>query len=119
LSACGGQAAADDPAREDVDHEREEDQALEAAQVGQVGNPEPVGAIGSEVTPDEISTMHRARVRPGRSPGPAAPFGALDPGLAHDPLDAITTNGLAGPQHRLPHSPRKAAWLTPLIWNCS
>ena len=61
-----GELPADDPAREDVDHEREEDQALEAAQVGQVGNPEPVGAIGSEVTLDENICL---AAEPGRTAG--------------------------------------------------
>ena len=47
-----GELPANDPAREDVDDEAEVDHALPAANVGEVRDPEPVGAVGAEMAID-------------------------------------------------------------------
>jgi hypothetical protein len=45
---------ADDRATECVDDEREEDHALPAAQVGQIGQPQLIGTLGAEVALHEV-----------------------------------------------------------------
>jgi hypothetical protein len=55
------QLPADDAAAERVDDEGEEQHALPAAQVGDVGDPEAIRALDTEVAPHQI----RPPVRPG------------------------------------------------------
>ena len=88
-----------------VDDEGEEHDALPAAQVGEVGDPELVRAGGGEVAVDEVRAPARGRVRPGGPPWLAAPLGAADPVGAHQPLDAAARDRLARPVERHPHAP--------------
>ena len=83
-----GELPADDLAAEGVDHEGEEQVALPAAQVGEVGDPEPVRARGAEVALDQVGPAVGAGVGLGRSPGLPTPLGALDSGVSHQPLHA-------------------------------
>ena len=82
----GGQLPADDLAGEGVDHEGEERRALPGAQVGEVADPEPVGALGAEVALDQVGPAVGLGVGFCRAPGLPTPLGALDPGLSHQPL---------------------------------
>jgi hypothetical protein len=100
-----GQLPAHDPAAEGVDHEREEHQPLPAAQVGQVGDPEPIRPGGAEVAIDQIRATVGQRVWPGRAPRLAAALGALDAIVLHQPLDLAARRLLAGPQQRQPGAP--------------
>jgi hypothetical protein len=90
---------------EDVDDEAEEHDALPAAQVGEVGDPQLIGALGAEVALDEIGRPVRRRVRARGAPRLAAALGADDLVLAHQALDAVTPSALAGAAQRLPHPP--------------
>ena len=101
-----GELPADDPAAVDVDHEREEDDALPAAQVGEIHAPELVGPGGHELALDEIGRPPSCLVRDGCAPRLAPAFGALNAVCAHQPLDLAAPNLLAGSQERLPHPPR-------------
>jgi hypothetical protein len=74
-----GELPADDRPAVGVDHEREEDQALPAAQVGEVSAPELVRARRAEVALDEIRPRRRPRIRNGGAPRLPAPFSASDP----------------------------------------
>jgi hypothetical protein len=87
---------ADDLAAEGVDHEREEDEAFPAAQVGKVGDPQLVRASRPEVALDEIGPSLRPGVGLGGSRGLAAPLGALDRVGFHQPLHAAARHPLAG-----------------------
>jgi hypothetical protein len=49
-----GELPANDPAAVDVDHEREEHQALPAAQVGEVRDPQLIGPLGGELALHEM-----------------------------------------------------------------
>src|SRR5712691_2270016 len=102
---CAANLPADDRTAVGVDHEREGDDALPAAQVGEVGEPELVGAAGCEVALDEIGRPIGIRVREGRPPRLPAPFRALDAVCAHQPLNSAAADLLAGAQERLPHPP--------------
>ena len=100
-----GELQADDPARADVDDEAEVDHALPAAHVAEVGDPEPVRAVGGEVAIDEIRRPRRRRIGPGGAPRLAAPLGALDALAAHQPLHAITADRDAVTPQRQPGPP--------------
>ena len=93
---CGGELPADDAARVGVDDEREEHQALPAAQVGQVGDPQPIGRLDREVALDEVGAAVRARVGAGGPPRLPAALGPDDPVGAHEALHAAR----AGPARR-------------------
>ena len=84
----------------DVDDEGQEDQALPAAQVGEVGHVELVRPAGGEVALDEIRAPGGVRVGRGRLPARAAALGALDAVSAHQPLDAVTTDLDSPPSQR-------------------
>ena len=100
-----GELPTDDRPAVDVDHEREEDDAFPAAQVGEVGAPELIRPGRGERTLDEIGSAQRLGVGVGRPPRLPTPFGALDPVAAHQPLDVAAADLLAGPPKRPPHSP--------------
>jgi hypothetical protein len=72
-----GELPADHAAAVDVDDEGQVDQALPAAQVGEVGDVQLLGPPGG------------LRVARGGLPLLAAPLGALDAMLAHQPLHAV------------------------------
>jgi hypothetical protein len=100
-----GQLPAHHAPRVGVDDEAQEHQALPAAQVGQVGDPQLIGPRRGEVALYQIRTPARRRVRPSGAPRLAAALGALDALGAHQPLDPVTPDVLAGPQQRLPGAP--------------
>src|SRR3954452_14048452 len=75
----------------DIDHDGQKDQALPAAQVGEVRDVELVRPPGGEVALDEIPAPAGVRVGRGRPPARAAALGALDAVRARQPLDAVTT----------------------------
>jgi len=99
-----GELPADDAPRERVDDEAEEHDALPAAQVREVRQPQLVGPGGAEVAIDEVRRARGGRVRRGRAPRLAAALGALDGVLAHQPLDAVAAHVVvAGALERQPH----------------
>lgn len=100
-----GELPAHDAAGVDVQDEAEEHDALPAAQIREVRDPQPVGSGGGEVAVHEVWRPQRRGIRGGRSPRPAAAFGALDAVLAHQPPDAVAAHGLPGPEQRFPHAP--------------
>jgi hypothetical protein len=73
-----GELPADDPVREHVEHERELDHPLPAAQIRQVPDPQPIGLDGGEVALHQIRTA-RLRVGDCGAPGLATALGALMP----------------------------------------
>ena len=93
---------ADDPPRVDVDDEAEEHHPLVAAHVREVRDPQRVGPVGAEVAVDEIRAARRRRigvvVRHGL-PRRLAPWMLR----AHQTLDVVTADGLAGAPQRQPH----------------
>jgi hypothetical protein len=82
----GSQLPTDDLARPDVDDKGEEDQALPAAQVGEIGDPKAVRTVRLEVALYEVGTQLCAQIRLRRAPRLAAALGALDAGRAHQSL---------------------------------
>jgi hypothetical protein len=96
---------ADHAAAVGVQYEREEHQALPAAQVGQIRDPEPIRRRSAEVAPDEIRSPACRRIERGRAPGLATPLGTLDPVDAHQPLDPVTTDLDARALERQPRPP--------------
>ena len=64
-----GELPADDLAAVGVDHEGEEQDALPAAQVGEVGDPEPIRAGGAEVALDQVGPAVRRGIGRRRPPG--------------------------------------------------
>jgi hypothetical protein len=79
--------------------------ALPAAEVGQVGDPQPVGPVNREVALHQIGPALRLRVGAGGPPRPATELGADDPVRAHEPLNAAARDRLAGAHECLPHPP--------------
>jgi len=77
------QLPARDDAREGVEHEREEQPALPAGQVGQIGHPQRVRARRGEVAAHEVLRALGVCGGLGRRPRPAAALGALDARAAH------------------------------------
>src|SRR5436309_6225197 len=74
-----------------VDHDREVEPALPAAQVGDVGDPELVRSRRLEVALNEIIRDAHARNADRRAA--ASPLDcAADPCLAHQPLDALASD---------------------------
>jgi hypothetical protein len=88
-----------------VDHKREEHDALPAAQIREVRDPQAVGTIDREVALNEIRPALRARIRVRGAPRLAAALRALDPRLAHQALHRAASDRLSGPRERLPHPP--------------
>src|SRR3954447_19021357 len=84
-----GELPADHAAAVDIDHEREEQQAFPAAQVGEVGDVEPIRARGGELALDQIGPPGSVGIGRGGAPGLAAALGPADAGLAHQPLDPV------------------------------
>jgi hypothetical protein len=85
----GGKLPAHEPAAEDVDHETQGDDALPAAQVAEVRDPELVGSGCLEAPLDEIRQPAR-QIGRGRLPARGAALGSPDPGAAHEARDAVT-----------------------------
>ena len=100
-----GELPADDPAAEDVDHEREEHQPLPAAQVAEVRDPQTIRGRRAEVTPDQVRPPRRRSVGDRGPPWLAAPLGALDTVGAHQPLDAVAASVDALALERQPRPP--------------
>ena len=90
---------------EDVDDEGEEHEALPAAQVGEIGHPQGVRPAGGEVALNEIGAPVGPQVGDGGAPWLAATLGALDAVRAHQALDVVAADLLAGAAERLPHPP--------------
>jgi hypothetical protein len=91
---------ADDPAAVAVDDKPEEQQSFAAAQIGEVGDVEPIRSSGIEVALDQVGPARRVGVGRGGAPGLAAALGCLDAVLTHQPLHAIPpdlTPGSAAP----------------------
>lgn len=65
--------------------------ALPGAQVGDVGDPEPVGLGGQERSVDEVLADPDAG-HPNRRLAALSSDQAADAGLAHEPLDALATD---------------------------
>jgi len=101
----GGELPADDPAAERVEDEGEEDDALPAAQVGQVGDPQLVGPLGGEVALDEVGPPSGLGIGPRRPPRLAASLRPLDALAAHQPLNPSASHLLARSAQRLPGAP--------------
>ena len=102
----GRQLPADDLAGEDVDHEGEEDHPRLGAQVGEVGDPKRIGALGREVAIDQVGAATALRIGRCRAPGPSPPLGALDARLTHQALHRAAGDPLAAAQKLLPGAPR-------------
>jgi hypothetical protein len=68
----------------------------------EVGNPQPVQAVGCEVAIDEVRCALVGRVGPGGAPWLAATLGALDALAAHGPLDAVAADDDALAPERQP-----------------
>ena len=83
-----GDRPADDPAAEDVLDGDEIQPPLPRAQVGDVGDPEPVGRGGEERAVDEVLADPDAGHADRRAAALAGPQ-AAEAGLAHEPLDAL------------------------------
>ena len=98
-----GELPADHAPAVDVDDEREVQDAVPAAQPREIADPEPIGRLGAEVAPDEISRPGRIWVRDRGAPRLAAALGALDPRVAHQALDLAARDVLAGAAQCLPH----------------
>src|SRR5947207_6798393 len=96
---------ADDHPAVGVEHEREVDEPLPAAQVAQVGDPELVRTRGAEVALDEVGPPQRLRIGLRGAPRLATPLRADEPVGAHQPLHPAARHLLAGPPQRLPHPP--------------
>jgi hypothetical protein len=73
-----GQLPADDHPAEDVDHEAEVDDALRAAQIREIADPQSVRGAGGEVPLDQVRASERPRV--GLGCPPWSPRGASRPG---------------------------------------
>ncbi len=103
----GGELPADDRAAEGVEHEREEDDAFPAAQVGEVRD--------TRARPGREAVKSRSTRSAGSNTSAfgeggalrlAAPFGALDAVCTHQPFDPAAADLLAGaPEQGLPHPP--------------
>ena len=97
----GGKLPAHDAPAPDVDHEAQEDEALPAAQVGEIRDPELVRPGCLEAPLDEIrQPAHELGLR--CLPALGAALGAADPGLAHEPGDAVTPDLVPGAAQREP-----------------
>ena len=89
---------ADDVAPEDVDDEGRVGEAGPGAYVGDVGDPEPVGSRGVEVSLHEVHRPRRRLVWERRANLPATPD-ASQPQLAHQAFHGATGNlGAFAPQ---------------------
>src|SRR5271165_581749 len=96
---------ADDPPAVGIDHEAEEHEALPAAQVGEVREPQLIRPGGLEVTLNQIRAAQSRRVGTCGAPRLSPSLCALQAVLAHQPLHAAAPDLLADPQQRLPHPP--------------
>jgi hypothetical protein len=74
-------------------------------QVGQVGDPQPIGRLDGELALHEVRAAVGVGVGPGRLPRSATALGPDDPMRAHEPLHRAARRGLAGSEQRLPHPP--------------
>jgi hypothetical protein len=85
---------AHDPPRVDVLDGDEVEPALPGPEVGDVGDPESVRAVGSERPVDEVLTRPDAW-HPNRGAAPLAGDQAAQASLAHQSLDPLTPDSLA------------------------
>lgn len=83
-----GDRPSDDAAGEDVQDDRAVDPALSGAVLGDVGDPEPVRAVGGEPPVDQVR-RRLCRGIPDGAAAPATSMDALQTGRAHQPLDAF------------------------------
>jgi len=87
-----GELPADDPAAVDVNDKAEEHQALVAAQIGEVRDPQLVGSGRGEIAVDEIRPPPSHRVSDRGPPRLAAALGALDAVGAHQPRNTVAAD---------------------------
>ena len=97
----GGKLPAHHAPAEDVDHEAQEDDALPAAQLGEVRDPELIRPGRSETPFDEIRQPPQ-KLGLGCLPALATALGAAHPGLAHDAGDVVTADLDSGAAQRFP-----------------
>jgi hypothetical protein len=109
-----GHRPADDPAAVEVLHRDEVEPALPGAQVGDVGDPAAVRCAGGEVAVEEIIGDPHAG-HPDRCCAPFLCDQAGEPGLAHQPLDALTADPFAVVEDEVGPDPRRAVHLAPLL----
>jgi hypothetical protein len=106
-----GHAPADDPAAVEVLDGDQVQPALPRSEVGDVGDPDPVGRRRGEVAVDEVL----ADANPG-DPDRGAPALAADHpadgGLAHQALHALASDALAVAEHQLGMNPGRPVDLT-------
>src|SRR6202034_2924052 len=95
----------DDHPAEHVDHEREEQHALPAAQIREIADPQLVRAARREVAPNEVRAARGRHITSGGPPRLATPLRATNPVLAHQPLDLAARRLLARSPQRLPQAP--------------
>src|SRR3954451_20672266 len=88
----------------DVEDNREEHDALPAAAVGEVRDPQLIRRRRGEVAVDQVGPPARREVRARGLPALAAPLGAADPMAAHQALDAATADVLTRQPQYFPHS---------------
>jgi hypothetical protein len=84
-----GHGPADDAAAEGILDGGQIEPALPGGQVGDVGDPEAVGALAREAAIDEIIGHADTRHADRRAPSPTLDL-PRDPALAHEPLDALS-----------------------------
>src|SRR2546430_14527252 len=96
---------ADDHPTVGVDHEREVDEPLPAAQIAQVGDPELARTRGAEVALDEVGPPQRLRIGLRRPPRLAPPLRTAAPAGAPHPLPPAPPHSPAPPPPRPPHPP--------------
>ena len=99
------QLPAHDHPREHIDHEAEVGNALPAAQISEIANPQAIRRRRREVALDQISGPDSRRIGFGGPPRPPPPLRADDPVLCHQPLHSATRRGLPDPLELLPHPP--------------
>ena len=84
--------------------------------LGDVGEPELVGAVDGELAVDQVGIGVRGGVADGAAVA-SAPVEALDAGLAHQPGDPLVVDRQAEPQGQLGVDPRPAVGAAGLFVN--
>ena len=95
-----GHGPADDPPREQILDGGQVEPALPGSEVGDVGDPDPIGPFGGEGPVEEVLTHPDAR-HPNRRFAPALLLQPRQSVLAHQPLDALAADPLAIDQAQL------------------
>ncbi len=88
----GRDLPADDPPREHVDDEGDIDPAAVGLDVGEIGNPEPVGTGRCEVPLDEVSGPRQTVVAQGRDLEGSAPSCSDQAHVAREALDGAASD---------------------------